>query len=206
MAIAGGNSNSASVGCVFGDGGRSRQVAAAGMIESLFVLVLLLLSQPVTGEPQVSVDSSRQNSAGRTYLPTGVYLDPAGHSFGAGNMPLAMAVSPEGDRLVLSLCGWRQQGLQVIECGTGQVFKQSRRRVRSWESLSQRTAALCTPPAVTRIGFIGIGGAINKQRSLIPSFLPRRNLRKMALAIRPLVNNCGETYHPLTPKCQDRIV
>jgi YVTN family beta-propeller protein len=34
-----------------------------------------------------------------------------------------MALSPEGDRLVLSLNGWRQQGLQVIERDTGRVVQ-----------------------------------------------------------------------------------
>ena len=38
-------------------------------------------------------------------------------------MPLAMALSPEGDRLVLSLSGWRQQGIQVIDRHTGAVLQ-----------------------------------------------------------------------------------
>src|SRR6185295_8101298 len=58
-----------------------------------------------------------------TCLPTGVCLDPAGPSFNAGNMPLAMVLSPEGDRLVISLSGWRQQGLQVIDRHNGTVLQ-----------------------------------------------------------------------------------
>src|SRR5215510_9461380 len=58
---------------------------------------------------------------GATCLPTGVCLDPAGSSFPVGNMPLAMIASPEGDRLVLLLSGWRQQGLQVVNSQTGAV-------------------------------------------------------------------------------------
>src|SRR5262245_4542032 len=54
-------------------------------------------------------------------LPTGVCLDPAGSSFPVGNMPLAMIASPEGDRLLLLLSGWRQQGLQVVNPQTGAV-------------------------------------------------------------------------------------
>jgi hypothetical protein len=38
-------------------------------------------------------------------------------------MPLAMVLSPEGDRLVLSLNGWRQQGLQVIDRHVGTVIQ-----------------------------------------------------------------------------------
>src|ERR1041384_811554 len=56
-------------------------------------------------------------------LPTGVCLDPAGHSFDVGNMPLAMVASPEGDRLVLSLNGWREQGIQVIDPTSGKVLQ-----------------------------------------------------------------------------------
>ena len=54
-------------------------------------------------------------------LPTGLCLEPAGQSFDVGNMPLAMVQSPEGDRLVLSLSGWRQQGLQVVDPQQGVV-------------------------------------------------------------------------------------
>src|SRR5262245_3213500 len=56
-------------------------------------------------------------------LPTGVSLDPAARSFATGNMPLAMIVSPEGDRLIVSLSGWRQQGLQVIDRHTGEIVQ-----------------------------------------------------------------------------------
>ena len=56
-------------------------------------------------------------------LPTGVCLDPAGRSFDTGNMPLAMVASPEGDRLVLSLNGWRQQGIQVVDPQSGNVVQ-----------------------------------------------------------------------------------
>src|SRR6185295_16340296 len=56
-------------------------------------------------------------------IPTGVCLDPAGRSFDVGNMPLAMALSPEGDRLILSLSGWREQGLQVVDWKTRQVLQ-----------------------------------------------------------------------------------
>ena len=38
-------------------------------------------------------------------------------------MPLGMVLSPEGDRLVLSLNGWRQQGIQVIDRHTGTIVQ-----------------------------------------------------------------------------------
>ncbi|HEY8022643.1 MAG TPA: beta-propeller fold lactonase family protein, partial [Thermoanaerobaculia bacterium] len=56
-------------------------------------------------------------------LPTGMRLDPAGRSAAVGNMPLAMVASPEGDRLVLLLCGWREEGVQVVERATGRVLQ-----------------------------------------------------------------------------------
>jgi len=67
--------------------------------------------------------SSNLTAQKQTCLPTGACLDPAGQSFAVGNMPLAMVLSPEGDRLVLSLSGWRQQGLQVIDRHTGTVLQ-----------------------------------------------------------------------------------
>jgi YVTN family beta-propeller protein len=62
-------------------------------------------------------------TANQRCLPTGVCLDPAGRSFDVGNMPLAMIASPEGDRLVLSLNGWRQQGIQVVDPQSGSVVQ-----------------------------------------------------------------------------------
>src|SRR5262245_19891304 len=54
-------------------------------------------------------------------LPTGRILDPAGPAFDVGNMPLAIALAPGGDRAVLLLSGWREQGLQVVDLRTGAV-------------------------------------------------------------------------------------
>jgi YVTN family beta-propeller protein len=48
-------------------------------------------------------------------LPTGVRLDPFGQSMGVGNMPLAALPSRDGRYLVLSLGGWRQQGIEVVD-------------------------------------------------------------------------------------------
>src|SRR5258708_34358630 len=52
-------------------------------------------------------------------LPTGVTLDPAAPAHRAGNFPLGMAVSPDGRRVALLLCGWRGQGLQIGDRATG---------------------------------------------------------------------------------------
>jgi len=56
-------------------------------------------------------------------LPTGATLDPVAPSHGVGNFPTAAVLSPEGDRVVLLLCGWRQpgEGIQVVDRKTGAV-------------------------------------------------------------------------------------
>ena len=56
-------------------------------------------------------------------LPTGVRLDPAGRSVELGSMPLAMVLSPDGSRLVVMLSGYREQGIQVVDRGSGRVVQ-----------------------------------------------------------------------------------
>jgi len=81
----------------------------------------LLILECATVMAQIAHDGG--GATKQTCLPVGTCLDPAGRSFNAGNMPLAMALSPEGDRLVLSLNGWRQQGIQVIDRHTGTIVQ-----------------------------------------------------------------------------------
>jgi DNA-binding beta-propeller fold protein YncE len=50
-----------------------------------------------------------------TRLPTGRSLDPAGVTSVVGQMPLGMAPSPDGRRVVLLLGGWREHGIQVVD-------------------------------------------------------------------------------------------
>src|ERR1051325_5548698 len=56
-------------------------------------------------------------------LPTGKTLDPVAPSHAVGNFPTAAVLSPEGDRVVVLLCGWRQpgEGIQVVDRATGTV-------------------------------------------------------------------------------------
>src|SRR6476661_2959814 len=56
-------------------------------------------------------------------LPTGARLDPAGRSFDVGSMPLAIALSPDDRSIVVLLNGWREQGIQVLDRGTGKVVQ-----------------------------------------------------------------------------------
>ncbi|HSQ21013.1 MAG TPA: YncE family protein, partial [Blastocatellia bacterium] len=94
---------------------------------AILVMIFLQCASSRVGLAQeidpIWIDSSGQDQTGRICLPTGVCLDPAARSFAVGNMPLAMVLAPENDRLVVSLSGWRQQGLQIIDRNTGQVVQ-----------------------------------------------------------------------------------
>lgn len=58
-----------------------------------------------------------------TVLPTGKLLDPAGRTIDVGNMPLSIAVAPDGRHAFVLLSGWRQQGLQMVDLATGGVIQ-----------------------------------------------------------------------------------
>jgi DNA-binding beta-propeller fold protein YncE len=73
--------------------------------------------------PQVGGDVTAQDPSGVHRLPTGARLDPAGVSHDLGSMPLAMVLSPEKDRIVVLLNGWREQGIQVVERSSGRVLQ-----------------------------------------------------------------------------------
>lgn len=62
-------------------------------------------------------------TADRVRLPTGVLLDPAGETHDAGSLPLAAVLAPEGNRIALLLCGWREQGVQIIDRHNGTVLQ-----------------------------------------------------------------------------------
>jgi len=61
--------------------------------------------------------------AAEGFLPTGVVLDPEGERFPIGQLPLGMAVAPSGDRIVLSLSGYGEQGIQVLDRATWRVVQ-----------------------------------------------------------------------------------
>jgi DNA-binding beta-propeller fold protein YncE len=73
--------------------------------------------------PQVKAGISAQDPAGARRLPTGVKLDPAGVSYNLGSMPLAMTLSPDRNRVIVLLNGWREQGIQVVERSSGRILQ-----------------------------------------------------------------------------------
>jgi YVTN family beta-propeller protein len=95
------------------------------MNPTLTRLFALTLIASACGSPSTQVEGkvSAQDPSGVRRLPTGARLDPAGVSHDLGPMPLAMALSPEKDRIVVLLNGWREQGIQVVERSSGRVLQ-----------------------------------------------------------------------------------
>ncbi|MEP7066878.1 MAG: YncE family protein, partial [Gemmatimonadota bacterium] len=86
---------------------------------SVLALVAVLTFTSCT-RPAHSVDSPPSDSLSAVArIPTGARLDPAGRSSPLGNMPLAALLTPDGRNLVVSLSGWREQGLQVVNRESG---------------------------------------------------------------------------------------
>jgi len=54
-------------------------------------------------------------------LPTGVRLDAVGDSVDLGSMPLNVVPAPGGDKAVVVLSGWREQGVQIVDLKTKRV-------------------------------------------------------------------------------------
>ncbi|HUJ25813.1 MAG TPA: bifunctional YncE family protein/alkaline phosphatase family protein [Myxococcales bacterium] len=54
-------------------------------------------------------------------LPTGVRLDAEGAAVDLGSLPINLVVAPGGDRAVVVLSGFREQGIQVVALKTRQV-------------------------------------------------------------------------------------
>jgi DNA-binding beta-propeller fold protein YncE len=48
-------------------------------------------------------------------LPTGVRLDPVGDPIELDSMPLNVVIAPTGDKAVVVLSGWREQGIQIVD-------------------------------------------------------------------------------------------
>ena len=84
-------------------------------------LLALLASGCSTPSARIRAAIAAEDPSGPRRLPTGVVLDPAGASYDLGSMPLAMAVSPERDRIVVLLNGWREQGIQIVDRSSGRI-------------------------------------------------------------------------------------
>lgn len=90
-------------------------------LRSLPVLVfcLFVACSGSRNEPPGQQVSTNDSPALR--LPTGAHLDPAGRSLAVGNMPLGMIASSDARWLVVSLSGWREQGIEIVDRSSGRV-------------------------------------------------------------------------------------
>jgi DNA-binding beta-propeller fold protein YncE len=95
--------------------------AATAMSVSALALTLSACRSPSASSPPSSGNAGVPE--GQTVLPTGVRLDPAAASIPLGSMPLAMTLSPSGDRIVVLLNGWREQGFQVVDRASGRIVQ-----------------------------------------------------------------------------------
>src|SRR5438445_2027627 len=93
------------------------------LLRTLVFCLVLVACQAGLGQTGNGLARDKTD-AGLKCLPTGVCIDAAGPSYAVGNMPLSMTRTPEGDRLVVSLSGWREQGLQIVEISTGKIVQQ----------------------------------------------------------------------------------
>src|SRR2546427_2980167 len=97
------------------------------MVRSLARIALLASAATLAACGQPNSSSARAGDSLSTRLqprlPTGVRLDPAAPLADVGPMPLTMRAAPEGDRIVLLLSGYREQGIQVIDAASGRLLQ-----------------------------------------------------------------------------------
>ena len=82
-------------------------------------------------------------AAGVTLLPNGWRIAPAGRHLDVGDLPLAMALHPDGRHLVITNNGWSQPSLRVVDL--------ARRRVVQKLSLDHAWLGLAWHPDGTRL-------------------------------------------------------
>jgi len=90
----------------------SRSPARAAV---LVVIAVLVCSAAPTMSPHVPGAVGN----GRTRLPTGWYLSPAGTQIGVGDFPLGLAVSPDGALAAVTNSGWHAKSLDLVGLKAG---------------------------------------------------------------------------------------
>jgi DNA-binding beta-propeller fold protein YncE len=100
----------------------SLSARGSGPVTCLALFILASCSGPSrpASAPPSGIPASLSSTA---RLPTGARLDPAGRSSALGNMPLSAILSPDGRTLVVSLSGWREQGLEVVNRESGALVQ-----------------------------------------------------------------------------------
>ena len=89
------------------------------------VVAAVVLAGCAGGEPNTrhSPEPRVAEPAVALRLPTGARLDSAGRSIAVGNMPMGAVLAPDGRHLVVSLSGWREQGIEVVDLEKGRVVQ-----------------------------------------------------------------------------------
>ena len=87
---------------------------------NLAVPLMIAVTACTAGAPGPAVPGGTSE---QPHLPTGARLDPAGRSIDVGSMPLAIALSPDEKSIVVLLNGWREQGIQVLDRGSGRILQ-----------------------------------------------------------------------------------
>ena len=91
------------------------------MRRSAFPVGLCLIALACRPQAPGSAGAGDELTGAAHRLPTGARLDPAGRVIDVGQFPLAMLPTPEGNRVVLLLNGYREQGIQIVEPGSGRL-------------------------------------------------------------------------------------
>jgi YVTN family beta-propeller protein len=89
----------------------------------LALLVLFVGLVPALGGGDAPDRTARPGPSGQgvTLLPNGWHIAPAGRHLNAGDLPLAMAVHPDGHHLVITNNGWSKPSLRVVDLDRWQV-------------------------------------------------------------------------------------
>ena len=107
---------------------RQAGLALASLVLALGAAACASRSTTVSSEgPPAAADDRLADSRG-VLLPTGERIEPIGRQIDVGNMPLAAVVAPGGRYVFLSLSGWREEGVQVVDRISGRVVQTLQQR------------------------------------------------------------------------------
>ena len=92
-------------------------------LRPMAVSTLLVLSHVATAAPPQAAARPGPVGEGVTLLPNGWRIAPAGRHLDVGDLPLAMAVHPDGRHVVITNNGWAKPSLRVVDLKRRQVVQ-----------------------------------------------------------------------------------